>query len=202
MQKLRYSRYFKSAIIILDILIVAAVFVFFFLMRHEYVLEKSKNRGKRFVTSVIKSFWILLMEEQNCIPFPRNLTYTLLCRANCYSYFHLLLGIVLLARVSNNEFLKYERFWITFTLFIILFIVKSFIFFTLKYIRAQGGNYRNVMFIAENSSSEILKILLPNVKIMVIEFMNFPMKKLTFQSFKILERKRNSYRFYSYSKII
>ena len=54
------------------------------------------------------------------------------------------------------------------------------------------------MFIAENSSSEILKILLPNVKITVTEFMNFQMKKLTFQSFKIFGEKRNSYRFYSY----
>ena len=97
------------------------------------------------------------------------------------------------------NFLKHERFWIMFTLFIILFIVKSFIFF-LKYIRAQGGNYRNVMFIAENSSSEILKILLPNVKIMVIEFMNFPNEEINIWSFKILERKEIHTCFYSYSK--
>jgi putative colanic acid biosynthesis UDP-glucose lipid carrier transferase len=35
---------------------------------------------------------------------------------------------------------------------------------------------------------------------MVTEFMNFPMKKLTIGASKFLERKRNSHRFYSYSK--
>lgn len=186
MQKLRYSRYFKSAIIILDILIVAAVFVFFFLMRHEYVLEKARTEENVLSLLLLSLFWILLSGRTKLYSIPRNLTYTLYVERIVTHIFIFLLGIVLLARVSNNEFLKYERFWITFTLFIILFIVKSFIFFTLKYIRAQGGNYRNVMFIAENSSSEILKDIVtqrkdygyrvyefPNEEINITELQNF-----------------------------
>ena len=186
MQKLRYSRYFKSAIIILDILIVAAVFVFFFLMRHEYVLEKARTEENVLSLLLLSLFWILLSGRTKLYSIPRNLTYTLYVERIVTHIFIFLLGIVLLARVSNNEFLKYERFWITTTLFIILFIVKSFIFFTLKYIRAQGGNYRNVMFIAENSSSEILKDIVtqrkdygyrvyefPNEEINISELQNF-----------------------------
>ena len=186
MQKLRYSRYFKSAIIILDILIVAAVFVFFFLMRHEYVLEKARTEENVLSLLLLSLFWILLSGRTKLYSIPRNLTYTLYVERIVTHIFIFLLGIVLLARVSNNEFLKYERFWITFTLFIILFIVKSFIFFTLKYIRAQGGNYRNIMFIAENSSSEILKDIVtqrkdygyrvyefPNEEINISELQNF-----------------------------
>ena len=186
MQKLRYSRYFKSAIIILDILIVAAVFVFFFLMRHEYVLEKARTEENVLSLLLLSLFWILLSGRTKLYSIPRNLTYTLYVERIVTHIFIFLLGIVLLAKVSNNEFLKYERFWITFTLFIILFIVKSFIFFTLKYIRAQGGNYRNVMFIAENSSSEILKDIVtqrkdygyrvyefPNEEINISELQNF-----------------------------
>ena len=202
MQKLRYSRYFKSAIIILDILIVAAVFVFFFLMRHEYVLEKARTEENVLSLLLLSLFWILLSGRTKLYSIPRNLTYTLYVERIVTHIFIFLLGIVLLAKVSNNEFLKYERFWITFTLFIILFLVKSFIFFTLKYIRAQGGNYRNVMFIAENSSSEILKDIVTNVKIMVIEFMNFPMKKLTFRSFKIFGEKKKFIPFLFLLKII
>jgi len=186
MQKLRYSRYFKSAIIILDILIVAAVFVFFFLMRHEYVLEKARTEENVLSLLLLSLFWILLSGRTKLYSIPRNLTYTLYVERIVTHIFIFLLGIVLLARVSNNEFLKYERFWITFTLFIILFLVKSFIFFTLKYIRAQGGNYRNIMFIAENSSSEILKDIVtqrkdygyrvyefPNEEINISELQNF-----------------------------
>ena len=186
MQKLRYSRYFKSAIIILDILIVAAVFVFFFLMRHEYVLEKARTEENVLSLLLLSLFWILLSGRTKLYSIPRNLTYTLYVERIVTHIFIFLLGIVLLAKVSNNEFLKYERFWITFTLFIILFLVKSFIFFTLKYIRAQGGNYRNIMFIAENSSSEILKDIVtqrkdygyrvyefPNEEINITELQNF-----------------------------
>lgn len=186
MQKLRYSRYFKSAIIILDILIVAAVFVFFFLMKHEYVLEKARTEENVLSLLLLSLFWILLSGRTKLYSIPRNLTYTLYVERIVTHIFIFLLGIVLLAKVSNNEFLKYERFWITFTLFIILFIVKSFIFFTLKYIRAQGGNYRNIMFIAENSSSEILKDIVtqrkdygyrvyefPNEEINISELQNF-----------------------------
>jgi putative colanic acid biosynthesis UDP-glucose lipid carrier transferase len=126
-------------------------------MRHEYVLEKARTEENVLSLLLLSLFWILLSGRTKLYSIPRNLTYTLYVERIVTHIFIFLLGIVLLARVSNNEFLKYERFWITFTLFIILFLVKSFIFFTLKYIRAQGGNYRNVMFIAENSSSEILK---------------------------------------------
>ena len=157
MQRIRYSRYFKTAIIIFDILIVASVFVFFFLKRHAFELEKAKTEQNLLSLVLLSMFWILLSGRTKLYSIPRNLTYTLYVERIVTHIFIFLLGIVLLARVSNNDFLKYERFWIAFTLFIILFIVKSLIFFSLKYFRAQGGNVRNVMFLGENESSEILK---------------------------------------------
>lgn len=157
MQKIRYSRYFKTAIIILDITIVAAVFIFFFLKRHSYDLYQAKTEQNILSLLLLGLFWILLSSRTKLYSIPRNLTYTLYVERIITHIVIFLIGIVLLARVSNNDFLKYERFWITVTLFIILFIVKSFIFSFLKYIRSHGGNYRNVMFLAEDSSSEILK---------------------------------------------
>lgn len=175
MQKLRYSRYFKSAIIILDIFIVAVVFVFFFLMRHKYVLEKVRTEENFLSLLLLSLFWILLSGRTKLYSIPRNLTYTLYLERIITHIFIFLLGILLLAKVSNNEFLKDERFLITFTLFLTFFIVKSFIFFSLKYIRLQGKNYRNVMFIAENSSSDILKDIITHRKdygYRVYEFLN------------------------------
>ena len=157
MQRLRYSRYFKSAVIILDIIIVAAVFLFFFLKRNSFDFAKTETEQNLLTLLLLSLFWILLSGRTKLYSIPRNLTYTLYVERIITHIFIFLLGIVLLARVSNNDFLKYERFWITSTLFIILFSVKSLIFFTLKHIRKLGSNHRNIMFLAENSSSEILK---------------------------------------------
>ncbi len=157
MQRLRYSRYFKSAVIILDIIIVAAVFLFFFLKRNSFDFAKTETEQNLLTVLLLSLFWILLSGRTKLYSIPRNLTYTLYVERIIAHIFIFLLGIVLLARVSNNDFLKYERFWITSTLFIILFSVKSLIFFTLKHIRKLGSNHRNIMFLAENSSSEILK---------------------------------------------
>lgn len=157
MQRLRYSRYFKSVVIILDIIIVAAVFLFFFLKRNSFDFAKTETEQNLLTLLLLSLFWILLSGRTKLYSIPRNLTYTLYVERIITHIFIFLLGIVLLARVSNNDFLKYERFWITSTLFIILFSVKSLIFFTLKHIRKLGSNHRNIMFLAENSSSEILK---------------------------------------------
>lgn len=157
MQRLRYSRYFKTAVITLDIIIVATVFVFFFLASHSFNISKKELEQSILPLLLLSSFWILLSGRTKLYSIPRNLTYTLYVERIITHIIFFLLGVILLARVSNNDFLKYERFWITAILFLILFIVKSLIFFTLKYIRELGGNYRNIMFLAENSSTEILK---------------------------------------------
>lgn len=184
MQKIRYSRYFKTAIIVFDIIIVAAVFVFFFLRRHGYILEKAKTEQNVLSLILLSLFWLLLSSRTKLYTIPRNLTYTLYVERIVTHIFIFLLGIILLARVSNNEFLKYERFWITITLFTILFAFKSLIFFALKYIRAHGVNYRNVMFIAENSSSEILKDIVLHRKDYGYRVFEFPQKEINITELK------------------
>ena len=184
MQRIRYSRYFKTAIIIFDILIVASVFVFFFLKRHAFELEKAKTEQNLLSLVLLSMFWILLSGRTKLYTIPRNLTYTLYVERIVTHIFIFLLGIVLLARVSNNDFLKYERFWIAFTLFIILFIVKSLIFFSLKYFRAQGGNIRNVMFLGENESSEILKNIVINRRDYGYKLFEFDQERIDIEKLK------------------
>jgi putative colanic acid biosynthesis UDP-glucose lipid carrier transferase len=73
-------------------------------------------------------------------------------------------GIILLGKVSRNVFLKSDRFVLSASLFFTLFILKSILFFILKYLRTLGINYRNIMFLGENSSVEILKNILKGRK--------------------------------------
>ena len=164
MQRIRYSRYFKTAIIILDIFIVAFVFIFFFLAKHSFEIAKVKTEQNILSLLLLTFFWILLSGRTKLYSIPRNLTYTLYIERILTHIFLFLLGILLLAKASNIVFLQDDRFWIAFTLFTILFIIKSLIFFSLKFFRAKGGNFRNVMFLGDNDSSFILKNIINNRK--------------------------------------
>ncbi len=178
MQRLRFSRYLKSAVIILDIMIVAAVFIFFFLQKNKYDYLKAQSEENLLSLLLLSLFWILLSGRTKLYNIPRNLTYTLYLERIITHIFFFLLGIILLARVSNNEFLKYERFWIAITLFTILFLVKSGLFFLLKYIRSLGANYRNVIILSKNSSSEILKNTLSKRKDFGYKIFEFPNEEI------------------------
>ena len=164
MQRIRYSRYFKTAIIILDIFIVASVFIFFFLTKHSFEIAKTKTEQNVLALLLLTFFWILLSGRTKLYSIPRNLTYTLYVERIVTHIFLFLLGIVLFAKASDNIFLQYEMYWIAFTLFAILFSIKSLIFFSLKFFRAKGGNFRNVMFLGDNDSSFILKNIINNRK--------------------------------------
>lgn len=164
MQRIRYSRYFKTAIIILDIFIVASVFIFFFLTKHSFEIAKAKTEQNVLALLLLTFFWILLSGRTKLYSIPRNLTYTLYVERIVTHIFLFLLGIVLFAKASDNIFLQYEMYWIAFTQFAILFSIKSLIFFSLKFFRAKGGNFRNVMFLGDNDSSFILKNIINNRK--------------------------------------
>lgn len=176
--------------IILDLIIVASVFVFFFVKRLEFSLKNVEKEQGLLSLLLLGLFWILLSGRTKLYSVPRNLTYTLYIERIITHIFIFLLGIILLARVSNNDFLKYERFWIAFTLFIILFVVKSLIFFTLKYIRKKGVNHRNIMFLAENHSAEILKNIIFQRKDYGYKIYDFPSENIDIQKLKIFWKEK------------
>ena len=76
--------------------------------------------------------------------------------------------------MSNNDFLKQDRFLIAINLYFLLFFIKSIVFFTLKYIRTLGINYRNIMFLSNDSSSEILKNILTDRKDYGFKIFDYP----------------------------
>lgn len=166
MQKLRFSRYTKGIIILLDILVIASVFVFFFIERNKN-LQLGEEIWEQNIFSVIllSLFWILLSGRTKVYNIPRNLTFTIYLERFVSHMLIFLFGIILLGKVSDNPFIKNERFWLAFALFMILLLLKSIIFFGLKYIRSLGINFRNVMFLGNFSESrEILENIMQQRK--------------------------------------
>lgn len=158
MQRIRYSRYLKSIIILLDLLVIASIFIFFFISRNENLKYNQETWYQNiFSLALLFMFWMLLSGRTKIYNIARNLTYTLFLERLLIHFLLFILGVLLIGKVSYNVFFNSDIYWLSFYLFFFVFLSKSLIFFGIKYFRSLGINYRNVMFLNENSSTEILK---------------------------------------------
>ena len=164
MQRIRYSRYFKTTFILIDVVVIAAVFVYFFLRNNDQLFAEETSEQNILSIVLLIFYWILLSSRTKLYSIARNITYTIYLERLVTHIFIFIFGVILLAKVSNNDFLKQDRFLIAIRFFFLLVLIKSTLFFTLKYIRTKGLNYRNVMFLSDDSSSEILKNILTERK--------------------------------------
>ncbi|SFI86456.1 putative colanic acid biosysnthesis UDP-glucose lipid carrier transferase [Kaistella treverensis] len=160
MQKIRYSRYFRLVFILLDILVISAVFIYFYLKNYRELFAEFTSEQNILSITLLILFWILLSGRTKLYSVPRTITYTLYLERLVTHILLFIFGVVLLAKVSNNDFLKQDRAWMGLSLFFILFFLKSAIFFALKYIRTLGWNYRNIMFLVDDTSAKMLKTIL------------------------------------------
>lgn len=157
MQRLRYSRYFKTFVILLDMVLVAAVFCFYYFRNFEVKYDSETVEQNLLSILLLCFFWLLLSGRTKLYHIPRNVTYTIFLERILIHVFFFFIGVVMMGKVSNNDFLKTERFYLAGILLLVVLPIKSFIFFLLKYIRTIGINHRNVMFLGESASSDILK---------------------------------------------
>ena len=176
MQRIRYSRYFKTIFILIDIVVIAAVFVYFFLRNNDHLFAEQNSEQNILSIVLLIFYWVLLSSRTKLYSIARHITYTIYLERLITHIFIFIFGVILLAKVSNNDFLKQDRFLIALSLFFLLFMIKSILFFTLKYIRTKGLNYRNIMFLAADSSSEILKNIFADRKDYGFKIYNFPVE--------------------------
>ncbi|MDR2206230.1 MAG: exopolysaccharide biosynthesis polyprenyl glycosylphosphotransferase [Flavobacteriaceae bacterium] len=177
MQRLRYSRYFKLIFILIDVVVIFGVFAYFFYRSNNFKYENNLWEENGILMLVLIFFWMLLGGRTRLYTVPRNLTYTIYLERLITHILLFIFGVILLAKISNNEFLKRDRIIIATGLFVILFIVKTILFFALKSIRVFGFNYRNVMFLSENSSTDILKNIFIQRKDYGFRIFDYPEKK-------------------------
>jgi putative colanic acid biosynthesis UDP-glucose lipid carrier transferase len=107
---------------------------------------------------------MLLSGRTKIYNIQRNLTYTLFLERLLIHFLFFILGVLLIGKVSKNVFFNSDIYWLSFYLFFFIFLAKSIIYFIIKYFRSLGINYRNVMFLGETGSTEILKIIFQDRK--------------------------------------
>lgn len=165
MQRIRYSRYLKSIIILLDLLVIASIFIFFFISRNEGLRYHEETWYQNIFSLVLLFlFWMLLSGRTKIYNIQRNLTYTLFLERLLIHFLFFILGVLLIGKVSKNVFFTSDIYWLSFFLFFFIFLAKSVIYFTIKYFRSLGINYRNVMFLGETGTTDILKNIFENRK--------------------------------------
>ena len=165
MQRIRYSRYLKSIVVLLDLLVIASVFVFFFLGKnYELILDGDTWSQNAFPILLLISFWILLSGRTKIYNITRNLTYTVFLERIITHFLLFIIGLVLIRKVSNNQFFASELTLLAVYFFFFIILTKSIIYFGIKYLRSLGINHRNVMFLYEDKSTEILKNILQDRK--------------------------------------
>ena len=179
MQRIRYSRYFKSFFILVDVLIITATFIYFFFRNKGFSRADAFEEQNWLLIVIFLFIWVLLSGRTKLYSIPRNLTYTLYLERLVTHIFIFTLSVILMAKISRNEFLQTDRFIIAGILLVSLFIVKSILFFFLKYIRSKGINHRNVMFLGDDSSSEILRNILTQRKDYGFKIFDYPENKKT-----------------------
>ncbi|WP_313028527.1 exopolysaccharide biosynthesis polyprenyl glycosylphosphotransferase [Soonwooa sp.] len=138
-------------------ILVASVFVIFYYRNFEWKYDSVEIEQNLLSTALLCLFWILLSGRTRLYDVPRSLTFTSYLERIIVHIFIFFLGVILLGKVSNNEFLKTERFYLAGFMLLVMVPFKSLVFSLLKYIRTLGKNHRNVMFIGENGSTEILR---------------------------------------------
>lgn len=149
----------------LDLLVMASIFIFFFLSRNRDLRYNPETWDQNvFSLALLFLFWMLLSGRTKIYNIPRNLTYTLFLERLLVHFLLFILGILLLGKVSYNVFFNSDIYWLSFYLFFCIFLAKSLIYFGIKYIRSRGINHRNIMFLDENASTEVLKNILKERK--------------------------------------
>lgn len=165
MQRIRYSRYLKSIIILLDLLVIASVFIFFFLSQNKNLIHDRESWSQNsFSILLLISFWVLLSGRTKIYNITRNLTYTVFVERIIIHFLLFILGLVLIRKVSNNQFFASELTWLSFYFLFFIVFTKSIVYFGIKYLRSLGVNHRNIMFLYENNSTETLKNILEERK--------------------------------------
>lgn len=177
MQKLRFSRYFKPLLVVTDIVVLSAVLIYYFLRNHDFAYAMDGHEEEYSLSLLLLVlFWILLSGRTKLYSIPRNITYTIYLERLLSHILIFIFGMILLAKASNNNFLKEDRFLISFTLFFMLSFIKSILFFGLKFARTLGYNHRNVMFLCESNSAALLKELLLKRKDYGFKIFEYPNK--------------------------
>ncbi|SDE12929.1 putative colanic acid biosysnthesis UDP-glucose lipid carrier transferase [Riemerella columbipharyngis] len=132
-----------------------------FILSFLYFIQNSKTATveKGQVLFLISSavLWLLLNGYTKLYTVPRTLSYTRHLENIIVHSSLFLFGIYILDKLSINLDFRINTFRLIIYFLIMIVVLKTITYSLLKYYRLLGKNYRNIMFLYEDESSELLK---------------------------------------------
>ncbi|MPS63597.1 MAG: glycosyl transferase [Chryseobacterium sp.] len=187
MQRIRYSRYLKTIIILLDLVVIASVFILFFADRNADLMQD--NEVWSFPLLLLVSYWVLLSGRTQIYNIRRNITYTTFLERLITHFLLFVIGLVLIRKVSNNQFFGSELSWLSLYLLFSILLTRSVIYFIIKYLRSLGINNRNIMFLNESSSTRVLKNILKERKDFGYKIFEFQYEAINIEELQLFWKK-------------
>ena len=156
----RFSRYFKLCFLIWDVVLLNTAIVLSFLVRYDS-LDRMGLKEVQTVSLLSNVFWILLLiynDSYRIIRIERIENILLRMIKMMVVQSALIAGFVLVLKYSQISRLRILYFYVIF--FMLLFVSRIIFMKALKYIRAQGYNFKNVIIIGANDSGEHIRKIL------------------------------------------
>ena len=156
----RFSRYFKLCFLMWDIVLLNLAIIFSFLVRYDN-LDRLDLKEVRTISLLSNIFWVVLLLYRDSYRIVRiERIESILMRAIRMIAIHaaLIVLLIVVLKFSDISRLRLLSFYILF--FVFLFVSRVAFMKVLKYIRAKGYNFKNVIIIGANDTGEHMRKIL------------------------------------------
>jgi len=156
----RISRYFKLCFLLWDILLLNVAIAASLLIRH-HDLHRLEVKDVQTISLLSNLIWIFLLFYKDYYRTIRiERVETILMRTIQMVLIHIALVAVFVVVLQYTDISRMRLFYFYVIFFLFLFVSRIFFMKLLKYVRAQGYNYKNVIIVGVNPTGKrIQKIL-------------------------------------------
>ncbi|KIA85286.1 undecaprenyl-phosphate glucose phosphotransferase [Flavobacterium sp. AED] len=156
----RFSRYFKLCFLLWDIVLLNVAIILSFLFRYDN-LDRLDLKEIQTISLLSNLFWIILLLRKDSYRIIRvERIESILTRTIRMVLFHVALIIAIVVILKYNDISRLRLFYFYMIFFLFLFVSRVLFMKVLKYIRAQGYNFKNVIIIGANDTGEHMRKIL------------------------------------------
>ena len=156
----RFSRYFKICFLIWDVLLLNGAIILSFLLRYGS-LDRMDLKEVRTISLLSNLFWIVLLLYKDSYRIIRiERIETILIRMIQHILIHTSLIAIFVTVLKYSDISRLRLLYFYLIFFTFLFVSRFLSMKLLKYIRAKGYNFKNVIIVGANDAGENIRKIL------------------------------------------
>ncbi len=155
-----FSRYYKLILVVWDVVLLNVAIALSYFLRYGN-LDLIHDRVRRTIALLLNVFWIFLLLFKDSYRIIRiERIETILLRTFRLLLIHFALIAVFIIILGYDEISRLRMIYFYTAFFIFLVVFRIVFMKTLKYVRAKGYNYRNVVIVGANATGERMNRIL------------------------------------------